>query len=423
MPLRSASRPMRVLVRSSWQVVNIGDVAHSPGLVRALNRFAPDLEVGHWPVNLGDRERALFAEHLPGTVIVDGEIGPDGRPTTDALRDAFDSYDLLIHGSAAGLAAGTQLRAWRDLTGKPFGFFGVTIDPFTPSSSATLDDYATMIDTLPADHLDDRRELLEDAAFVLCRDSLTRRYLLGQGLDPHRVTLGPDGTWSYDIRDEQAAESLLEQHGLTSGSFLCAVPRLRWTPYHRIRHTPPTHDQMWRDAVNAVWTPRDMAVLRDVVSGWIRATGQPALLCPEMVHEVELIQEYLSPGRFPADVADRVLSVGRYWSLEEATATYARATAVVSMECHSPIMAAVAGTPAIYLRQPTDTVKGAMYGDLGLGEHVVEVDGGAQQAIELLRAFSSDPSAARARTTAAITRADDLFRHGAEVVTAATSAS
>jgi hypothetical protein len=53
---------------------------------------------------------------------------------------------------------------------------------------------------------------------------------------------------------------------------------------------------------------------------------------------------------------------------------YARAYAVLSFECHSPIIAAANGTPMFYLRQPEDTIKGQMYYDLGFDDWIFEID-------------------------------------------------
>ena len=46
-------RPPRVLLRSSWQTVNIGDIAHTPGMLRLLGEHLPDAEVTLWPGNIG----------------------------------------------------------------------------------------------------------------------------------------------------------------------------------------------------------------------------------------------------------------------------------------------------------------------------------------------------------------------------------
>jgi len=47
---------------------------------------------------------------------------------------------------------------------------------------------------------------------------------------------------------------------------------------------------------------------------------------------------------------------------------------VISFEMHSPIMAVSSGTPAILLRQPTDTRKGQMWRDIGLDPWIFEID-------------------------------------------------
>jgi hypothetical protein len=64
----------------------------------------------------------------------------------------------------------------------------------------------------------------------------------------------------------------------------------------------------------------------------------------------------------------------RYWLSDEAASVYKAARVVVSMECHSPIIANTQGRPGFYLRQPTDTWKGQMYPDLGLGDWKFELD-------------------------------------------------
>ena len=54
-PLRAAvatKRPPRILLRSSWQSVNIGDVGHTPGALNILEKHFPEAELMLWPGNL-----------------------------------------------------------------------------------------------------------------------------------------------------------------------------------------------------------------------------------------------------------------------------------------------------------------------------------------------------------------------------------
>jgi polysaccharide pyruvyl transferase WcaK-like protein len=63
------------------------------------------------------------------------------------------------------------------------------------------------------------------------------------------------------------------------------------------------------------------------------------------------------------------------------------------MECHSPIISLVNETPAIYVRQPSDTIKGQMYYDLELSDWIFEIDHtyGAQIADRLMEIYRSYP--------------------------------
>ena len=120
-----------------------------------------------------------------------------------------------------------------------------------------------------------------------------------------------------------------------------------------------------------------------------------ALLCPEMTYQVELLRPLLFDP-LPADVKPRVVVRPSYWLTNEASSTYRHAAAVVSLEMHSPIIAIANGRPAIHLRQPTDTRKGQMWRDVGLGEWLFEIEAatGAQIAERLL-SIHRDPERAR----------------------------
>ena len=50
----ATGRPPRILLRSSWQTVNIGDIGHTPGVIRLLGEHLPEAEVTLWPSNVGN---------------------------------------------------------------------------------------------------------------------------------------------------------------------------------------------------------------------------------------------------------------------------------------------------------------------------------------------------------------------------------
>ena len=128
-----------------------------------------------------------------------------------------------------------------------------------------------------------------------------------------------------------------------------------------------------RKAVNEKYAEADHAKLREVITAWVRATNLKVLICPEMTYEVDIIKPLVFDP-LPADVKRRVVPMDRYWLTDEAASVYREARAVISLECHSPIIANANGRPGFYLRQPTDTWKGQMYPDLGLGDWKFELD-------------------------------------------------
>ncbi|MBM7784812.1 polysaccharide pyruvyl transferase family protein [Tenggerimyces flavus] len=399
---------VQIAVVAGWQTVNIGDVAHSPGTLEAFRRFAPEARLTLWARNIDTGVRRLISRYFPDVEVVDDKLAPDGTPTP-AVERLFAEADLLVHGSGPSLVAQAEVAAWRRHAGKPYGFFGITVDPLRPYH-ATLDRSATMIDALRGDLLTPvERELLHDAAFVYCRDSLTERFLNGQGLPVPELAFGPDATVIFDLADDEHATKILQTYGLVPGRFLCAVPRLRYTPYYRIRGHAPRAEDLRRDAYNEGYVESDLAVLRQGIVDWVRQTGMPALVVPEMTYEVELAEQRLA-GTFPEDVAGQVHVLPRFWDVTEASAVYRHAAAVLSMECHSPLLALAEGVPALYLRQPTDTIKGRMCADLD--RQVVELASptATGDVTDWVARTHADLPAARAATDQARARAHDRLR-------------
>lgn len=156
----------------------------------------------------------------------------------------------------------------------------------------------------------------------------------------------------------------------------------------------PADEVARKEAENAEHREADHAKLRAAIVEWVRATGKKALLCPEMSYQVELLRPLLYDP-LPSDVKPSVVARPGYWLTDEALSTYARASAVVSLEMHSPILAIAGGTPAIHVRQPTDTRKGQMWRDVGLGDWLIEVDDATgPQIADRLLAIDRDPKRA-----------------------------
>ena len=57
---RKAGRAPSVLLRSSWQSVNIGDIGHTPGTLRVIEEHLPELKVIVWAMKVDERILAML---------------------------------------------------------------------------------------------------------------------------------------------------------------------------------------------------------------------------------------------------------------------------------------------------------------------------------------------------------------------------
>jgi hypothetical protein len=371
-----------LIIRSSWQTVNIGDIAHTPGLLQLLEGEFPDYQLTLWANPLDFGVRPLLEKLFPRVTIIEEGGSQSGMPQSRELQELWDRADFFLHGSAPYVVAEQGLHAWRK-SGRPFGLMGVTIE--TPSPQLI--------------------EMLEDASFVFTRETASIARLRDAGLINPEVAFAPDATFQCHVADPLKGLALMKRFGLEPGKFLCVIPRLRFTPYYKIHHRPPTALELERNVINEHWMEIELSKVRSVVTAWVRETGLPVLICPEMTYEVEVGLHEIR-NKLPDDVRAHVHALDYYWLTDEASAVYAESTGLLSMECHSPILAIEQGIPALYLRQPTDTIKGQMYRDLGLDEWILEIETASEAEItETVLRFAGEPEMQRQRARDAADRA------------------
>ena len=371
----------RILLRSSWQTVNIGDIAHTPGMLALLEKHRPEAGVTLWPSSVDRGVEEILRARFPTLRLA---------KTQAEQETALAECDFFLHGSGP-LLVGLSVVKLAQKAGKPYGIGGIT-----------------MTDA----EIKNQRELLAGARFVFLRDTDSMRAVQASGITGPKIDFGPDATFAIDLRDETAAKALLQEHRMEPGAFLCAIPRLRWTPYWEIHPetTPPNPERI---QVNEEFAERDHAKLREGITAWVRETKMRVLLTPEMTYAVPLLRTLIF-DKLPDDVKPLVACLDRFWLTAEACSVYSHAAAIVSFEQHSPIMGIAAGVPSVLLRQPTDTRKGRMWYDLGMDDWVFEIDQttGAQIAARLTQIGRDLPAA---RAAAAKARADSHERMAAMI--------
>ena len=341
-----------LLVVSGWQDVNIGDIAHTPGLLSILETWLPRAKIILWKRSEGEEVKKLLQQNFPKVKIIYGSVDQDRNVSNPEVLKAFKKADFMVHGSGPSVVGQTNLEAWAKYSDKPFGIFGTTIQNIGP----------------------ELKTLLQKAVFIYTRETASIGVLQEADITGDHISFAPDATFFLKMHDEQTALQFLSEQGLEEKKFICAIPRLRYTPYHKIRKTTDwTAERIQMvESVNAETKEKDHAKLREAMITWVRETGNKVLVCPEMTYQVDIMDELLIDP-LPADVKPFVVKRG-YWMPDEAASVYLRAHTVLSCECHSPIMSIANGVPAFYLRQPTDTIKGQMYYDLDLSDWTFEID-------------------------------------------------
>lgn len=391
---KSDKKPLTILLVSGWQDVNIGDIAHTPGLLHVLEKYLPEERIILWKRSKSEPVEQLLKKNFPKVDILYGSVDAEKKVNDPGLLKAFEEADIMIHGSGPSVVGQDNLEAWVQSTQKPFGIFGVTIQNITNSLG----------------------ELLSKASFIYTRETASIDVLNSQGIKGDHIFFAPDATFHFHLKDEAKGQAFLEKHGLEDQKFICVIPRLRFTPYHKIRQVNWTEDKIREvEETNSKYKELDHAKLREAMTRWVRETGFKVLICPEMTYQVDIMDELLLDP-LPEDVKPNVVKRG-YWLPDEAASVYAKAHSVLSFECHSPIIALTTGVPAMYLRQPQDTIKGQMYYDLDLTDWIFEIDEteGIQIADRLMKIHDNYPHAQQ-NAVGVIHKASEIYKKACQSI-------
>jgi polysaccharide pyruvyl transferase WcaK-like protein len=382
-------RKPHILVVSGWQDVNIGDIAHTPGLLHVLEAGFPDATITLWKCSKSEPVEELLHRNFPKIKIIFGQPNKESYEKNEDLKRAVEDADIFVHGSGPSVVAAGHLQFWWETTGKPFGIYGTTIENISDQLST----------------------LLQQASFIFTRETASIERLRSAGITGQHIRFAPDATFDLDISDDAKALDFMRKNNLEEGKFICVIPRLRKTPYWQIRkkhNYTQEYIEQWT-ALNDKWKEDDHAKARHAIVTWVRNTGMKVVLCPEMTYETGLFDELLY-NPLPDDVKPNVVKHDDYWMPDEAMSLYARMYALLSFECHSPIMALRRGRPAFYLRHPQDTIKGQMYYDLGLSDWVFEIEErtGEDISARLMEVYS-DYDRANAKIASAMKEVADCY--------------
>lgn len=349
---KAPKHPRHILLRSGWQVENIGDIAHTPAMMALIEKYIPSAEITFWPFYhyLPDNEVTMLKKRFPKMQLVQGTLNAEGKASTEELQRAVHSADFFLHNSGPATIAWADAIAFKRATGRPFGVFSVSYGLYgTPELAA-----------------------LSDAAFVYFRDSVSLQKAKAAGVHSPVMKFSPDAVFAIDVTDDGNAQAFLKLKGLEEGKFLCCIPKQRFTPVWLHEHKNRPFDEK-KNARNEEMKEHDHLPLREAITVIVRDTNLKILICHEDETEMSIGKDWLL-DKLPEDVKPNVVWLNRPWLPDEAVSIYRRSAGFFGNEMHSPIMCIAHGIPAIVCRWEEQSSKGIMWKDIGLAEWLFDFD-------------------------------------------------
>lgn len=366
-----------ILLRSGWQIENIGDIAHTPGFMALAEQYIPDAEIYFWPHYhyIPQEEIDMMKKRFPSMKVVRGTLTADGQASTQELLDAIAAADLFVNNSGPATLGWAEALGFKKLTGKPYGVYGVTYGLYGIPET----------------------EMLKGAAFVFFRDTASLALAKADGVQAPIMGFAPDAAFATDIVDEEKATAFLEENALKTNEFICCLPKHRLTPVWLHEEKKKPFDEQ-RYARNEAMKEHDHAPMIQAITEIVRTTNLKVLIVHEDETQISIGKDWIL-DKLPEDVKPRVVWHNRKWLPDEAISIYKRSVGLFSHEMHSPIMCIGNGVPAIVVRWEEQSSKGLMWNTIGLSDWLFDFDNeeDVKRYLPTVLTFARNPEAAKAK--------------------------
>jgi polysaccharide pyruvyl transferase WcaK-like protein len=385
----------KILLRTGWQMRNIGDVCFTPAMLGAIRKYIPEADVTCWAANIDEPGRRMIRRDFPDARFLDGSALAPGKPTPPEILRAFAETDLFLYNS--GMVINYGLHGVHDMArtigqvtpfhlaanaGKPYGTWAQTFDIIDPPADIVL------------------RKILSGASFLFTRETISIGVLKQAGVRGPHIAFAPDIAFQYNQRNGEAAAAFLKSENLERGRFLVAMI------HYAVLDRPGVRER----------GPEYVAKMRDVLIRWVRETKLPVLVAPEDEREIEIgKQQLIDP--MPDDVKPYMKLRKTFWLPDEALSVFLASRTMFNMEPHGNIMALANGLPCLHCYEWAFGKKAEMFKDLGIGEWAFHLATATpQQMSETLLAVHRDYEGAQRKRKAAIARATELTAAGFRVI-------
>lgn len=394
--LACQSKKPVILLRSGWQVENVGDIGHTPGFLAAAEKYFPEAEVIWWPFYglLPESEVEMLTKRFPNLTIVQGTVNDNGSCSNQALTDAFQKADILVHNSGPSMLSWREALAFKAQTNKPFGVYGVTYGLYGCPE----------------------KEALSQAAFAFFRDTVSLEIAKAEGVHSPIMGWTPDAAFGVDVENVEGALAIMKEYGLEEGKFICCNPNQRRTPFWEHTFKGRAFSQEVEDLNNSM-RDHDHNPMLEAITQIARTTDLKIFIVHEDQTELKIGKEWIL-DKLPADVQERCVWLDHYWTLDEAIGVFKRSTGLFSHEMHCPIMCIANGVPAIVVRWKEQSSKGWMWKTIGLEDWLFDFDNedDVRRYVPTVVEFAQDPERSKEKALKAQEFVNNRMRETMDVI-------
>ena len=346
-------------------------MAITPGFLQLAHKHFPAARITMLAASYVKEITAFLKPKFPELGILPMEFHA-GKALSPAMEQALHGADLLVLNSGMTMSYGYYGLEWDRYIGRalaflkarelgvPYGVYGHSFDKIEPHADILY------------------RDIFRTASFVYTRDSESLKVLKSVGVACPEMAFGPDSTFGFQWQNQERGEAFLKAHHLEPGKFLAFIPRLDVNRFRDDGHEKAHAEQT-----------------REIVVRWVKATGLPVALVPEVKTQIEPARKMVY-DLLPGDIQKNVRFQPDFWMPDEAQYVYGKALALTSSEMHSIILGLAAGTPSVHFYFRQAGLKQWMMRDIGVPEWLLDQDQAPPEKIaDALVAIYRDPADAR----------------------------
>lgn len=330
-------------------------MASIPAIYRSIQRFVPNTEVIIWPSDMSDELRALLEKSFTQLNLIDGEIDEAGNPTTDELKEAFETSDLFLY------APGTQRLI--DWTGQ--NPEGTETSSLTYCQKINLPYMIYGLGNIPESEEIQSSfiNILNAAVLSFVTESTSENKIKNLKLKVDNLEYGPSPIFAFDLKNDTEARQYLETAGLAEQDFISIIIKNNDSPNQEAN----SHEKK----------------IISILESWIQATDHYVLLIAnsrEDINSLQYIYEDLTES-----AKNKTIVFDGIFSPDFISSVLEKSRISTAMSPYPLFSALISDIPVFYFADWKLNTDGQAFIDLGLKDYVMDINNSSDK--DLLKAM------------------------------------